>query len=589
MSKTGNKNAGENSALYNKLTNQNDIEFAPLKKVEGTNAAGYFPDGFPASEQHAQELKDPIPSISVNDNGSSNITDWKETPTAQKNGFGQKLYTALFGQQAQSTDNVNEDNPLFTALTKQQDEWRKQGLSEDAITGAGQGLNSGNKDIAKFIDDNNIRKPQTNEEIALAKEGKFNTYAPSITVSQTPPRGGFLRDLDAGMRENYNNEFSIDNLGNNLTPDGRKKGFAYRLGEGLGTLTRGMAGTTGDAWISGAVSPEAGLRRQAVRTNNGLYRNELLNNYVQSVQNDPRYNTLTNSEDAQIQEIIKNSSEYKNAKTNEEKNSIALQMYQTMAADKILSKQNKAIDIYKNNLANTKGFITDNAYEQLMKAQQLRDNAAYRKMYYDAQQANLRENMQFRKDQAKAEQEYKNLMLNFQKQKEASDRAYQNAQLGLTKRGQDLHYQLGQDRINANKYKVDKKIQSVIRTNNTAVANINRIIKMIDENPQAIGYLKGSMAQGPKFVQGQLNKHSTNAEIALRGAITELASMTLVDRTGTAQTAHEIKMLMPTLAQITDSPSTAKAKLNEMKNKINLETRLYEQNQGLSGGFVPAF
>lgn len=275
MSKTGNKNAGENSALYNKLTNQNDIEFAPLKKVEGTNTAGYFPDGFPASEQHAQELKDPIPNISVNDNGSSNITDWKETPTAQKNGFGQKLYTALFGQQAQSTDNVNEDNPLFTALTKQQDEWRKQGLSEDAITGAGQGLNSGNKDIAKFIDDNNIRKPQTNEEIALAKEGKFNTYAPSITVSQTPPRGGFLRDLDAGMRENYNNEFSIDNLGNNLTPDGRKKGFAYRLGEGLGTLTRGMAGTTGDAWISGAVSPEAGLKRQTTRAADQLYRNAL--------------------------------------------------------------------------------------------------------------------------------------------------------------------------------------------------------------------------------------------------------------------------------------------------------------------------
>lgn len=433
MNKTGNKNVGENSALFNNLTNKdsNNIEFVPLKKIEGTNDAGYFPDGYPASEQHSQELKDPIPSISVNDNGSSNITDWKETPTAQKNGFGQKLYTALFGQQAQSTDNVNEDNPLFTALTKQQDEWRKQGLSEDAITGAGQGLNSGNKDIAKFIDDNNIRKPQTDEEIALAKEGKFNTYAPSITVSQTPPRGGFLRDLDAGMRENYNNEFSIDNLGNNLTPDGRKKGFAYRLGEGLGTLTRGMAGTTGDAWISGAVSPEAGLKRQSVRTNNGLYRNELLNNYVQSVQNDPRYNTLTNSEDAQIQEIIKNSSEYKNAKTNEEKNSIALQMYQTMVADKILSKQNEAIDIYKNNLANTKGFITDNAYEQLMKAQQLRDNAAYRKMYYDAQQANLRENMQFRKDQAKAEQEYKNLMLNFQKQKEASDRAYQNAQLGL--------------------------------------------------------------------------------------------------------------------------------------------------------------
>lgn len=581
MNKTGNKNAGENSALYNKLTNQNDIEFAPLKKVEGTNTAGYFPDGFPASEQHAQELKDPIPSISVNDNGSSNITDWKETPTAQKNGFGQKLYTALFGQQAQSTDNVNEDNPLFTALTKQQDEWRKQGLSEDAITGAGQGLNSGNKDIAKFIDDNNIRKPQTNEEIALAKEGKFNTYAPSITVSQTPPRGGFLRDLDAGMRENYNNEFSIDNLGNNLTPDGRKKGFAYRLGEGLGTLTRGMAGTTGDAWISGAVSPEAGLKRQSVRTNNGLYRNELLNNYVQSVQNDPRYNTLTSSEDAQIQEIIKNSSEYKNAKTNEEKNSIALQMYQTMAADKILSKQNEAIDIYKNNLANTKGFITDNAYEQLMKAQQLRDNAAYRKMYYDAQQANLRENMQFRKDQAKAEQEYKNLMLNFQKQKEASDRAYQNAQLGLGyARLNNENYNKALDRAEKAKDRNAKNQREFEKANKGSLDILNQIgtiRTLLRQNPYAVGLVKGN-------TPGWLINRMDPKGVELRSAIDDLKTVIRHEFTGanfSLAEAREYERFLPTAK---DTPRIINAKLNVLEKKLN--AKIYGQSKTKRGGLA---
>lgn len=577
MNKTGNKNVGENSALYNNLTNKdsNNIEFAPLKKIEGTNDAGYFPDGYPASEQHSQELKDPIPSISVNDNGSSNITDWKETPTAQKNGFGQKLYTALFGQQAQSTDNVNEDNPLFTALTKQQDEWRKQGLSEDAITGAGQGLNSGNKDIAKFIDDNNIRKPQTNEEIALAKEGKFNTYAPSITVSQTPPRGGFLRDLDAGMRENYNNEFSIDNLGNNLTPDGRKKGFAYRLGEGLGTLTRGMAGTTGDAWISGAVSPEAGLRRQAVRTNNGLYRNELLNNYVQSVQNDPRYNTLTSSEDAQIQEIIKNSSEYKNAKTNEEKNSIALQMYQTMTADKILSKQNEAIDIYKNNLANTKGFITDNAYEQLMKAQQLRDNAAYRKMYYDAQQANLRENMQFRKDQAKAEQEYKNLMLNFQKQKEASDRAYQNAQLGLGyARLNNENYNKALDRAAKNQTKQEAKIK--------AGQQIRSLAQLYSGLPQNFA-IKGGQKTTALINKGLYKLGVGSQQVTAYDSVADALTTSLSRANGEVGNLSDSDIIRwrKALPSITDTPEQAQAKFDALHKIYGLpKVDILHKNKG---------
>lgn len=324
-------------------------------------------------------------TLAGNSNTQPEINKIPETkPQNKTTSFGSKLANALFGRAAEPTDNIQIDNSLLNT-------------------------NSAEAPI-------------------------------SSTISENPRSGGIFSDIASGYKENRFNPISLSNLMPN-----KDKNFAYRLGEGLGSIARfavspagrglGVAGAIGltggnlDDVLAYGVNTAA--QNQMNRANDKLYRNELKNNYVQSVQNDPRYNTLTNSEDAQIQEIIKNSSEYKNAKTNEEKNSIALQMYQTMAADKILSKQNEAIDIYKNNLANTKGFITNNAYEQLMKAQQLRDNAAYRKMYYDAQQANLRENMQFRKDQAKAEQEYKNLMLNFQKQKEASDRAYQNAQLGL--------------------------------------------------------------------------------------------------------------------------------------------------------------
>lgn len=581
--------------------NNNPIDFKPLVKDPLADSTGYRTDG---SMAHSQEL----PLVQINNDNIATTQQWQEH---KKPTFGQRVGEMLFGKQAQTTDSINTENPLFNMITAKTDDWKKQGISDEAIQGVSQGLNSGNKELAQFITDNKINTPKTAEEIALAKEGKFNDYTPvASTISENPRVGGALRDIAGGYNENLNNAISLDNFGQNETPDGRKKGFAYRLGEGLGSISRfaqsplgrglivgGLVGATGgDALPMLAYGAGTTMQNQANRMNDKLYRNELKQTYQQSIMNDPRYNTLTSAEDKQIQDYIKQSPEYLNAKTDEERATIAGNMYNSLASEKIASKQNEALQEVYANIDGLRGYVDKNAFGSMVQAQQLRDNAGYRNMMLSNQQrqneimnAMRKEQLQAQEEQQKFNRWYQKASLEDKRADRAERRAYQNAQLGLTKRGQDLNYQLGQDRINANKYKVDKKIQSVIRTNNTAVANINRIIKMIDENPQAIGYLKGSMAQGPKFVQGQLNKHSTNAEIALRGAITELASMTLVDRTGTAQTAHEIKMLMPTLAQITDSPSTAKAKLNEMKNKINLETRLYEQNQGLSGGFVPAF
>lgn len=581
--------------------NNNPIDFKPLVKDPLADSTGYRADG---SMAHSQEL----PLVQINNDNTATTQQWQEH---KKPTFGQRVGEMLFGKQAQATDSVNTENPLFNMITAKTDDWKKQGISDEAIQGVSQGLNSGNKELAQFITDNKINTPKTTEEIALAKEGKFNDYTPvASTISENPRVGGALRDIAGGYNENLNNAISLDNFGQNETPDGRKKGFAYRLGEGLGSISRfaqsplgrglivgGLVGATGgDALPMLAYGAGTTMQNQASRMNDKLYRNELKQTYQQSIMNDPRYNTLTSAEDKQIQDYIKQSPEYLNAKTDEERATIAGNMYNSLASEKIASKQNEALQEVYANIDGLRGYVDKNAFGSMVQAQQLRDNAGYRNMMLSNQQrqneimnAMRKEQLQAQEEQQKFNRWYQKASLEDKRADRAERRAYNNAQLGLTKRGQDLNYQLGQDRIKANQNKVDKKIQSAIRTNNTAVANIDRIIKMIDDNPKAIGYLKGSAAQGPKFVQGQLNKYSTKEEIALRGALTDLASMTLVDRTGTAQTAHEIKMLMPSLAQVTDSPSTAKAKLNEMKNKINLETRLYEQNQGLSGGFVPAF
>lgn len=228
---------------------------------------------------------------------------------------------------------------------------------------------------------------------SLSTDGDIN-----VTVSENPRVGGFLNDIASGYKENRNTPFSVQNLEPN-----KNKGIGYRLGEGLGSAVRfgespagrallvsGLVGLTGgDGLQALTYGASTGMQNQANRMNNKIYRNDLINTQQQALKNNPEFNEL--SEEAQNEQL-----------------------------------QNIANNINKYN-----GYLGEKTYGNLINSQQLRDNAAYRKMFYDAQQANLRENMEFRKQQAKAEQEYKNMMLDFQKQKEASDRAYQNAQLGL--------------------------------------------------------------------------------------------------------------------------------------------------------------
>ncbi len=130
-------------------------------------------------------------------------------------------------------------------------------------------LNNGNIAYANFIDKYNIRKPLTNEEIIQAKAGGFNPGFEVTTKRYTDTRPGFFTDINAGLNENFYNDFQV----NNLMPS--KKGFGYRLGEGLGTLARGLSGALGDAYIAGYQGLDAAVGRQSLRNGNKLYRQRL--------------------------------------------------------------------------------------------------------------------------------------------------------------------------------------------------------------------------------------------------------------------------------------------------------------------------
>src|SRR5574344_2003734 len=103
-------------------------------------------------------------------------------------------------------------------------------------------------------------------------------------VAQNPRTGGLLNDIASGFRENVSTPFAVSNL----EPQ-QNKGFATRVGEGLGTasrfaasplgrmaLTAGIVGATGGSGLQALTyGATAGVGNQKLRTQDQFYRNQL--------------------------------------------------------------------------------------------------------------------------------------------------------------------------------------------------------------------------------------------------------------------------------------------------------------------------
>ena len=125
----------------------------------------------------------------------------------------------------------------------------------------------------------------------LAQQG----LAPQISMgaAQNPRTGGLLNDIASGFRENSNTPFAVSNL----EPQ-QNKGFATRLGEGLGSaarfadsplgrmaLTAGVVGATGGSGLQALTyGATAGVGNQNLRTQDQFYRNQLQNEGVDTSQ-----------------------------------------------------------------------------------------------------------------------------------------------------------------------------------------------------------------------------------------------------------------------------------------------------------------
>lgn len=214
-----------------------------------------------------------------------------------------------------------------------------------------------------------------------------------ITTSENPRIGGILRDIAGGYQENRFTPASLENLGQNTLEGGRQKGFAYKLGEGLGSISRLANSPLGRGLIvGGLVTATGGNPLQALAYGGGA---TMLNQ--QNVMRDRAYrNDIVNSE---TQRIMNDTS-----LTNDQKEN--------------------AIEQLQNQVSAYRGYMTPEVYSNLIRSQQLRDNAAYRKMYFDAQQENQKIANRFREMQYAGQQrqnaienQFKRESLDIQKEK----------------------------------------------------------------------------------------------------------------------------------------------------------------------------
>lgn len=134
-------------------------------------------------------------------------------------------------------------------------------------------------------------KATPTDSISTPKTDVNGNMVIDTTVSQNPRVGGIFPDITAGYRENKNTPFSANNFGQNDLGGNRRKGLAYRLGEGLGSLARlgesplgrglimgGIVGATGGNGLQAlAYGAGTGVQNQTNRMQDSIYRKQLKN------------------------------------------------------------------------------------------------------------------------------------------------------------------------------------------------------------------------------------------------------------------------------------------------------------------------
>ena len=237
------------------------------------------------------------------------------------------------------------------------------------------------------IDMPNMQGIDTTSQYYLENMGE--TPAVNITASEAPRVGGILPDISAGFKENRNTPISLNNFGNNDIDFGRKKGFAYRLGEGLGSIARVADSPLGRGLLTGAAVAALGGAPGEALAYGGTA-------------------TALNQGNRGRDTLYR----------------------QQLAAEGI-------------DTSNVRGYINDNTYKSMLAAKQMKDNAEYRNALLTSQQQAQQEAREDRKLQREMQLEQNKFNNYIQGQRVAqgwanlSDRQRARAEAQAAKRNAD--------------------------------------------------------------------------------------------------------------------------------------------------------
>ena len=378
-----------------------------------------------------------------------------------------------------------------------------------------------------------------------------------MTASVSPRVGGILPDLAKGYRENYATGFAAPNWGEKQIDDGRQKGFAYRLGEGLGSVGRFIDSPLGRGLIAAGLNKAMGyddslkegiaafVGRQNAQTADRFYRNSL---EQQGIDTSGITGNLTSD---MYKNLIGNTYKFRNLDQN---------TYVKMknAYDKQLQAGIMTPEEYKASV--------DALNNQYVNSQIQTMQAGNVGISNQTRNTNMNEQLL----------PYKQYALQMSPQIALGNLGVAQGNLALRQAlaPYDIEYKQAQLENMRNKASGDKSAMKALTENQQTLADIDAGLQLIEENPQAYTWLKGKIGSD---AANRLDPKGVPAR-------TQIDNITAVYRkwlTGAQMSDQERKAYERFLPAPTDNAQIVKAKLNGMKNSIERKNQVIMQGMNV--------
>ena len=385
---------------------------------------------------------------------------------------------------------------------------KETGLTLDQYKqGVANGLNYGVPEIAQAQKELGINIPKTGEEIDLANVGQFNQPTGlSVGTATTPRQGGFFNDLAQGYQENATQGFNVQNL----APD-QNKGLATRIGEGLGTLTRFANSPLGRGLIAYGTTRALG------------YDDPVEQGLIAGVTR---------------QGNISRDKAYRQGLIN-------------MGVDEA---QVNAIP----------GIVSNDIFANFARAKQLQDNAEYRNMMLQNQQAQNELMNQYRQDQ-----------LQYQRMQDIQDRAMKEREFNYRASQDAFDNYIASENLKAKQNKADTKEEVKRKQSQSTLNMIETALNTVKDNNDAFGFWKGA---APNEITSRTDTQGVGARAVVDSVTAEYRKYL----TGAQMSDKERKDYEKFLPSPRDNAEIITKKLNAMKDVISAREGIYNAAPSLN-------